>query len=64
MYKVDYDNQAEGNEGKWLFVKYSNQADKKMYFVDYEIQADLRIFFVKYQSQGGWNKKEKMQLMY
>jgi hypothetical protein len=64
VYKVDYQSQACGNEGKWFFVNYSSQADKKIYFVDYESQADLKIFFVKYQSQAGWNKKEKKQLMY
>ena len=64
VFSVDYQSQAEGNEGKWFFVKYSNQADKKIYFVDYESQADLKIFFVKFQSQAGWSKKEKMQLMY
>ncbi|WP_317132182.1 DUF6150 family protein [Chryseobacterium sp. SNU WT5] len=62
--KVNYQSQAEGNERKWFFVKYSSQADKKIYFVDYEGQAELKIFFVKYQSQAGWNKKEKKQLMY
>ena len=62
--KVKYDSQATGNQGLWSFVKYSSQADKKIYFVDYASQADLLIFFVDYQSQSEWRNNSKKQLMY
>ena len=64
MYKVKYQNQASGNEGKWFFVDYSTQADKKIYFVKYANQADLKIYFVKYQNQVGWRNNAKKHLLY
>jgi len=61
---VKYESQAGKNDGKWYFVKYESQADKKIYFVDYESQADLKIYFVDYESQAGWRNKEKQYLLY
>ena len=31
VFKVEYNSQAKGNEGLWYFVKYSSQADKKIF---------------------------------
>jgi hypothetical protein len=62
--KVSYSNQATQNFGRWFFVDYSNQADKKIFFVKYENQADLKIYFVKYENQSGWNNNSKKHLMY
>jgi hypothetical protein len=64
VYKVGYESQAGDNDGKWYFVDYESQADKKIYFVDYESQADLKIYFVDYESQAGWSNSSKKQLMY
>jgi len=64
VFKVDYPNQSNGNNGLWYFVDYPNQSDKKIYFVDYPNQSDLKIFFVKYQNQSGWRDKSKQHLMY
>ncbi len=64
VFKVDYPNQSNWNNGLWYFVDYPNQSDKKIYFVDYPNQSDLKIFFVKYQNQSGWRDKSKQHLMY
>ncbi|HEB61601.1 MAG TPA: hypothetical protein ENI82_00470, partial [Bacteroidetes bacterium] len=64
VYKVQYESQAGKNDGKWFFVKYESQADKKIYFVDYASQADLVIHFVDYESQAGWKDNSKKQLLY
>jgi hypothetical protein len=61
---VAYASQAKGNEGKWFWVPYASQAQKKVFFVDYASQADLKIFFVKYESQAGWRTSAKKHLMY
>lgn len=53
-----------GNEGKWFFVTYANQAKKKIFFVDYENQADLKIYFVENVSQAGWVNNSKKYLLY
>jgi hypothetical protein len=53
-----------GNNGKWFFTDYVNQASKKIFFVDYENQADLKIFFVSNENQAGWKNSGKKQLMY
>ena len=64
IYSVDYPNQANGKEGKWLFTDFANQAKKKIYFVQYENQANLKIHFVKYANQAAWYKTKKKDLMY
>ena len=64
MKKVNYENQAGKNNGKWFFTKYENQAKKKLYFVRYQNQADLKIFFVEYENQAGWRNKSKQYLLY
>jgi hypothetical protein len=63
VYKVDYQNQAIGNKGCWFFVKYSNQAKKKLFFVKYANQADLKICFVKHMNQAGWKNEGKKYLI-
>jgi hypothetical protein len=40
VYKVNYNSQAEQNDG-YGFLKYVNQADKKIFFVKYANQADI-----------------------
>jgi len=52
------------NNGKWFFVKYANQSDKKIYFVKYANQADVKICFVKYSNLAKWQNKEKIHLFY
>jgi hypothetical protein len=64
VYKVKYENQADGNSGKWFFTKYQNQAKKKIFFVEYENQADLKIYFVEYENQAGWKSQSKKYLLY
>ena len=38
------------NNGKWFFVEYANQADKKIFFTEYANQSDVLIYFVKYSN--------------
>ena len=64
VFKVPYESQAKGNEGRWFWVSYASQADQKIFFVDYASQADLKIFFVKYESQAGWRTAAKKHLLY
>jgi hypothetical protein len=64
VFKVDYANQAKGNEGLWYFVDYANQADHKIFFAEYGNQSDLKIFFVPYKNQAGWRNKSKQHLLY
>ena len=64
LYTVDYASQATGNEGKWFWVDYASQADKKVFFVDYASQADLKVFFVDYPSQAAWRSQQKRHLFY
>ena len=64
VFVVKYENQSIGNDGKWFFTEYANQAKKKIYFVKYENQSDLKIYFVDYSNQAGWLKNKKKHLMY
>ena len=63
VYKVDYSNQAKGNNGLWFFTKYSNQADKTIFLVNYPNQADLKIFYVEFKNQSGWVNEAKKGLL-
>ena len=63
VYKVDYSNQAKGNNGLWFFTKYSNQADKTIFLVNYPNQADLKIFYVEFENQAGWVNEAKKGLL-
>ena len=56
---MDYSSQVGKNNGKWFFVEYASQADKKIFFTEYASQADVLIYFVEYASQSKWRKKEK-----
>ena len=47
-----------------FFVKYSNQADKKIYFVSYPNQADVKIYFVDYPNRAKWIYDEKKYMFY
>ena len=64
MYKVDYKSHAGKNNGKWFFVDYESQADKKIFFVDYESKANVKIFFVDYESQADWKNISKKHFFY
>jgi Family of unknown function (DUF6150) len=64
VFKEKYESRAEGNQGRWVFVRNKLRADKKVYFVKYASRADLRICFVKHASQAGWKDLSKSYLLY
>lgn len=64
VYPTKYKSEAKGNKGWWYFVPYKSSADKKIFFVPYKSQADLLIYIVPYKSRAGWEKKNKMYMLF